>query len=88
MAWTKEYSLNPTSFGDYWSISTAFIPIEFLADFSWNAEQSRLWNAPIPTEQWDKDLVGTDGNVVVWTYTTPIWSDTTLWTTSEWTKES
>lgn len=85
MAWNKEYVINPTGFGDFWARSTDFSADE-IADFPWDAEQSRLWNTPV--EQWDKDLIGTDGNVVVWTYTTPVWSDTTLWTTSEWTKES
>ena len=85
MAWIKEHTINTTSFGDYWALSTIF-SADVEADFIWNIEQGRFWN--LSSEQWSKELIGTAGDVVVWTYTAPIWSDTTLWTTTAWIKES
>jgi len=85
MAWSKEYALDYTNFGEWWAKSTDFTD-EAIANFDWNAEESRLWN--MPTEAWNKNVLGFEGSVVIWTNTTPIWSDTTLWTTTLWTKES
>ncbi len=84
MSWIKEYIINDTSFGKYWGFSTEFAD-GGEANFSWSSERSRRWNT---VEDWSKDLVGVEGDVVVWTYTTPSWSDSTLWTTTKWTKES